>query len=569
MQADTDSYTKEELLRIFKNSVSEAELGRILELDPPLSTRTENRLVTSFFTDVRGATLLGRELGEKEMSRRIVAVLQAVLEEVVAAGGYLDKYVGDEAMALFGAPLPMPPEAQAMAACSAALRVQERAGECGVRIGVGFNTGEVSIGCYSPRSKPMYTVIGEEVNIAARMEGLSKRAGDRPSMTEETARLVEPRFRTVFVDAQTVAPDHRTIRQHALVGERSRLGAGDTALWDAYDGALALLDSGKADEALNAFESLARSRPGDSLFETAIERARKAYAIEMGRVFASASGISELACALKSASARLFGECEIGLLEPGIDDLWRFRSEAPFSSRELIIAPGGEALVWLRGLSAPRRLDGAGGGGAPCPEPLASSGFETVIPIRRNNELSAAILFGSASSDDPAALAAVAEAVNEPWALLHMRDLGERFREKVDDQAKLEEVNRELEGKSAALERAMRDLRSLNEDLETRAMEAASRLERASSLKRYLPAAVVEDIIEGRRDLAPRTERRKITILFSDVHGFTEATDGLEPEELAGLLDEYLSAMSEIAFAEGATIDKFRGDGMMLFFGAP
>ena len=57
--------------------------------------------------------------------------------------------------------------------------------------------------------------------------------------------------------------------------------------------------------------------------------------------------------------------------------------------------------------------------------------------------------------------------------------------------------------------------------------------------------------------------------MFSDVHGFTSSTDGLEPEELARLLNHYLSAMSDIAFRAGATIDKFRGDGMMVFFGAP
>lgn len=168
-----------------------------------------------------------------------------------------------------------------------------------------------------------------------------------------------------------------------------------------------------------------------------------------------------------------------------------------------------------------------------------------------------------ASDDDCQLLVLLARMLGH---LVTIKRTEQQLREETQ---KLEELNRELESKSLALERSLAENQELNRNLEKRVAEHAERLERASTLKRYLPPDIVDEIIEGGRDLSPRTERRKITVMFSDVHGFTTATDGLEPEELARLLNGYLSAMSEIAFAAGATIDKFRGDGMMVFFGAP
>jgi adenylate cyclase len=93
--------------------------------------------------------------------------------------------------------------------------------------------------------------------------------------------------------------------------------------------------------------------------------------------------------------------------------------------------------------------------------------------------------------------------------------------------------------------------------------------ELSSKLSKYLAPQVYASIFEGRQDVAIRTERKKLTVFFSDIKDFTATTEDLEPEDLAVLLNSYLSEMSRIALDYGATIDKYVGDAMLLFFGDP
>lgn len=91
----------------------------------------------------------------------------------------------------------------------------------------------------------------------------------------------------------------------------------------------------------------------------------------------------------------------------------------------------------------------------------------------------------------------------------------------------------------------------------------------SSKLSKYLSPQVYDSIFMGNRDVALSTERKKLTVFFSDIKDFTQTTDDMQPEDLTALLNSYFTEMSAIALEYGATIDKFIGDAMLMFFGDP
>jgi adenylate cyclase len=91
----------------------------------------------------------------------------------------------------------------------------------------------------------------------------------------------------------------------------------------------------------------------------------------------------------------------------------------------------------------------------------------------------------------------------------------------------------------------------------------------AQSLAKYLSPQVWETIFTGQRSVRLETQRKKLTVFFSDIKDFTELSDELEAEALTDLLNAYLKEMSKICLQYGGTIDKFVGDSLMVFFGDP
>ena len=106
----------------------------------------------------------------------------------------------------------------------------------------------------------------------------------------------------------------------------------------------------------------------------------------------------------------------------------------------------------------------------------------------------------------------------------------------------------------------------MNSELET-ANEFLASL--SMKISRYLSPQIYKSIFSGQKDVTIHTERKKLTIFFSDIKDFTATTERLQPEQITLLLNEYFTEMSAIALAHGGTIDKHMGDGIMALYNAP
>ena len=129
----------------------------------------------------------------------------------------------------------------------------------------------------------------------------------------------------------------------------------------------------------------------------------------------------------------------------------------------------------------------------------------------------------------------------------------------ITDVSELKEAEARQREAVAAAQEANRKVGEHNRTLESL----------ASKLAKYLSPQIYASIFSGAKSAEVAAQRKKLTVFFSDIAGFTETTDLLESEELTTLLNQYLREMSAIALEHGATIDKYIGDAIMLFFGDP
>jgi adenylate cyclase len=140
----------------------------------------EKREITAMFADLSGFTALSTKLEPEELVSLTNKYLALITHEVEAAGGYVDKFIGDAVMAVWGAPVVT--EAHAEQAVSAAVRISaqideenriaKEKGEIGFRVKIGVNSGEAIVGNVGSEKRFNYTAIGEAVNIASRLENL-------------------------------------------------------------------------------------------------------------------------------------------------------------------------------------------------------------------------------------------------------------------------------------------------------------------------------------------------------------------------------------------------------------
>ncbi|MGH8092601.1 MAG: adenylate/guanylate cyclase domain-containing protein [Chthoniobacterales bacterium] len=147
-------------------------------------------------------------------------------------------------------------------------------------------------------------------------------------------------------------------------------------------------------------------------------------------------------------------------------------------------------------------------------------------------------------------------------------DLSQRITIKTGDE--LEALADQFNDMAARLQESYADLEKKIEIRTHELREASEFLTSVSTkISKYISPQIYKSIFSGQRDVTIATERKRLTIFFSDIKDFTATTERLQPEDLTALLNEYFTEMSNIALRHGATVDKFMGDAMLLFFGDP
>jgi adenylate cyclase len=186
---------------------------------------SSRRVVTVLFSDIRGFTSISERLQPEQVAEMLGEYLTEMTDVVFRHGGTVDKYIGDCIMALYNAPFADPDHAAN--AIRTGLELQERTlavsarweTRLGVQIrnGVGINTGEAVVGTMGSRQRLEYTAIGDTVNLASRLEGLTKEYGTGILISEDTYEQVKTRFLTRELGSVPVRGRSRPVKIYGVV----------------------------------------------------------------------------------------------------------------------------------------------------------------------------------------------------------------------------------------------------------------------------------------------------------------------------------------------------------------
>ncbi len=256
------------------------ELVDEMSKDPEkFSMEGESREMTVLFTDVRGFTTISEGLDPKALSLLMNEFLTPLTELIYKHRGTIDKYMGDCIMAFWGAPLADASHARnavlaglEMQRTLKALQPQFRAHNWPeIRIGVGLNTGRMSVGNMGSRIRLAYTVMGDAVNLASRLEGITKEYGADIIVGEDTKNAVpEVLFREM--DRVRVKGKDTAVAIFEPLGLESEVSQALRDHVDLFHEALALYRKQEWDMAEQRLHDLKKMSPADRLYDAFLER---------------------------------------------------------------------------------------------------------------------------------------------------------------------------------------------------------------------------------------------------------------------------------------------------------
>ena len=266
------------LRRSFAHYVGADVLEEMLADPHLLDLGGARRELTVLFSDIRDFTGLSERLSPEELVQLLNVYLTPMTEAVLLRGGYLDKYIGDAVMAVYGAPVPKQNHAAlalatAVAMCAALAKLQPQLGQRGVelKIGVGVNTGDMVVGNMGSRERFDYTVVGDAVNLASRLEGLTKVYGVFCLVGPTTRAQAPEGYRFRELDLVRVKGKGQPVAVYELLSGPDAVVAARAEL-DRWDAGVAAYRRGEFARARVEFAAFAAANPDDEVVALYQER---------------------------------------------------------------------------------------------------------------------------------------------------------------------------------------------------------------------------------------------------------------------------------------------------------
>lgn len=275
----TEERDKRQLRSTFSKYVSPSIVDEVLKEPGNLKLGGRKQRMTVMFSDVRGFTTISEKLPPTELAQLLNDYLSPMTDIVFENKGTLDKYMGDAIMSFYGAPIFF--EDHAARACRCALqslvKLKELQAEFAARglpmidIGIGINTGEMSVGNMGSKIVQSYTVMGDAVNLGSRLEGINKEYGTRIIISEFTFQDIKGQFTCREVDRVRVKGKNEPVRIFEVLSEGPLNDQNKNWLAD-FETGLAQYTEKNFTAALESFGKATSGRGEDPLSEIYIER---------------------------------------------------------------------------------------------------------------------------------------------------------------------------------------------------------------------------------------------------------------------------------------------------------
>ncbi len=256
----------------FEKYVSPDVVGDILKDPKKLNLGGQKKKLTVMFSDIRGFTTISEKMGASELANFLNDYLSPMTDIIQENRGTIDKYMGDAIMAIFGAPIEFANHAEkgvdaalAMLSKLEDMRLEWRkVGLPEIDIGVGLNTGDMSVGNMGSRRIFSYTVMGDSVNLGSRLEGINKEYGTRLIVSEYTRAELGPDYVCRELDRVKVKGKKLPVTIFEVMGKGELPEKRDLA--KRFDEALQLYYSKKFTEAKEKFAVMAPTDPTSDIY---------------------------------------------------------------------------------------------------------------------------------------------------------------------------------------------------------------------------------------------------------------------------------------------------------------